>query len=63
LVGTNEEKVYERTFALLTDQTLYEQMSRAANPYGDGSASIRIVQGILHYFGLTEQRPEPFERK
>jgi UDP-N-acetylglucosamine 2-epimerase (non-hydrolysing) len=53
--------VYARTRALLTDPTLYEQMSRAANPYGDGIASKRIVQGILHHFGLSEQRPTPFE--
>jgi UDP-N-acetylglucosamine 2-epimerase (non-hydrolysing) len=35
-------------------------MSQSANPYGDGKASQRIVQGILHHFGHTEQRPEPF---
>ncbi|QGQ93471.1 UDP-N-acetylglucosamine 2-epimerase (non-hydrolyzing) [Paenibacillus psychroresistens] len=63
LVGTDEEFVYTRAKALLTDSELYERMSRAANPYGDGSASIRIVQGILHYFGLAEQRPEPFTGK
>ncbi|MDB5055748.1 MAG: UDP-N-acetylglucosamine 2-epimerase [Bacilli bacterium] len=63
LVGTNEEKVYDRTRALLTDQALYERMSRSANPYGDGSASIRIVQGILHHFGLLAQRPEHFSAK
>jgi UDP-N-acetylglucosamine 2-epimerase (non-hydrolysing) len=60
LVGTNEENVYARTRALLTDEALYERMSRSANPYGDGSASIRIVQGLLHHFGLITQRPEPF---
>ncbi|MEX2459746.1 MAG: UDP-N-acetylglucosamine 2-epimerase (non-hydrolyzing) [Paenibacillaceae bacterium] len=63
LVGTDEEIVYARARALLTDSVLYERMSHAANPYGDGSASIRIVQGILHYFGRSDQRPEPFEGK
>jgi UDP-N-acetylglucosamine 2-epimerase (non-hydrolysing) len=61
LVGTDEEKVYARAHALLTNSELYEQMSRAANPYGDGKTSQRIVQGILHHFGLTQQRPEPFQ--
>lgn len=60
LVGTDEAKVYERTKALLEDQALYERMSHAANPYGDGKASERIVSAILHSFGLKEDRPEPF---
>ncbi|MEK5240115.1 UDP-N-acetylglucosamine 2-epimerase (non-hydrolyzing) [Paenibacillus sp. FSL L8-0470] len=62
LVGTDEEKVYQRTHALLTDQNLYQSMSRAANPYGDGKASERIVNAILHHFGAVEERPEEFHR-
>ncbi|SDO63511.1 UDP-N-acetylglucosamine 2-epimerase (non-hydrolysing) [Paenibacillus sp. yr247] len=60
LVGTNEEKVYERARALLMDPDLYKKMSQAANPYGDGKASERIVQAILHHFGKTSERPEAF---
>jgi len=63
LVGTNEEMVYERTKALLSDQKLYESMSRAANPYGDGQASQRIVNAICHHFGFLKDRPEEFHRK
>ena len=62
LVGTDEEKVYERTRTLLTDQELYDAMSHAANPYGDGKASERIVNAILHHFGLKTDRPEQFHR-
>ncbi|MFB5759918.1 non-hydrolyzing UDP-N-acetylglucosamine 2-epimerase [Paenibacillus medicaginis] len=62
LVGTDEEKVYERTKALLTDSATYETMSKAANPYGDGHASERIVNAILHHFGIRKQRPEQFHR-
>lgn len=62
LVGTDEQAVYERTRALLTDTALYERMSHAANPYGDGRASKRIAQAILHHFGRGE-RPEPFRRQ
>ncbi|WP_274362587.1 non-hydrolyzing UDP-N-acetylglucosamine 2-epimerase [Paenibacillus thermotolerans] len=61
LVGTDEQRIYERTKALLTDSATYEKMSRAANPYGDGRASERIVQAILHHFGLSERRPEKFQ--
>ncbi|GIO86520.1 UDP-N-acetyl glucosamine 2-epimerase [Paenibacillus faecis] len=63
LVGTDEEMVYERTKALLTDRELYESMSRAANPYGDGKASERIVNAIRHHFGIISDRPEQFHRK
>lgn len=61
LVGTDEAQVYARTHALLTDPVLYERMSKAANPYGDGQAAQRIVQAILHHFGRAD-KPEPFRR-
>jgi UDP-N-acetylglucosamine 2-epimerase (non-hydrolysing) len=60
LVGTDEQLVYDRAKALLTDEAAYAKMSRAVNPYGDGKASERIVHAILHHFGLREDRPEPF---
>lgn len=61
LVGTDEAKVFERAKALLSDNALYEKMSHAANPYGDGKASERIVQSILYHFGFTSARPESFQ--
>lgn len=60
LVGTDEAKVYDRTKTLLQDQEVYDRMSKAANPYGDGKASQRIVSAILHSFGLKNERPESF---
>lgn len=60
LVGTQEDHVYARARTLLTDRQVYEKMSRAANPYGDGKASERIVHAILHHFGRRSDRPEPF---
>lgn len=63
LVGTSEEKVYERARALLTDAALYDRMSKAANPYGDGRASERIADAILHYFGRLPERPAPFTQR
>lgn len=60
LVGTEEERVYARTKALLSDSILYDSMSRAANPYGDGKASQRIVNAILHSFGFKTEPPEEF---
>lgn len=43
LVGTEEETIYENFHRLLTDKALYDSMSHAANPYGDGFACRRIA--------------------
>ena len=61
LVGTDEEAVYERAKKLLTDSEAYEKMSKAANPYGDGKASERIVDAILYHFGKLPKPPAPFK--
>lgn len=60
LVGTSEERVYERACTLLTDEAVYKRMSQAANPYGDGNCSPRIAQAILHHFGILDEPPKPF---
>jgi UDP-N-acetylglucosamine 2-epimerase (non-hydrolysing) len=60
LVGTGEEQVYASARRLLTDRAAYERMAGRTNPYGDGRASERIVQAILHHFGRRDGRPEPF---
>jgi UDP-N-acetylglucosamine 2-epimerase (non-hydrolysing) len=49
LVGTNTEKIVAETRKLLEDDDLYQQMSRAHNPYGDGKAAKRIAE---HFQGL-----------
>lgn len=60
LVGTDEEAVYENAVQLLTDNNAYNAMAKAANPYGDGMASQRIVQAILYHYGKSLNRPESF---
>ena len=50
LAGTNEEAIYELTKELLSNQEVYNQMSKANNPYGDGYASKRIVDAIIDKF-------------
>lgn len=50
LVGTKEETIYNSAHELLTNKSLYQKMSRANNPYGDGKASERIVAAIKQYF-------------
>lgn len=61
LAGTEEEDVYRLTKELLTDKELYQSMSIAQNPYGDGHASERICNHIRHYFSLTQTKLESFK--
>lgn len=53
LVGTDEENIYKNFKELLEDQTAYNKMSHACNPYGDGNACKRIAD-VLE-FGTCEQ--------
>lgn len=46
LVGTNINKITESINLLLTDDDLYTEMSKANNPYGDGSSS-KMICDIL----------------
>ena len=50
LVGTDEEVIFSEADQLLKDQTAYDQMAKASNPYGDGKASHRIADAIKNYF-------------
>lgn len=50
LIGTNEEEVYQETKQLLTDSIEYQKMAQAKNPYGNGEASQKIIEGILDFF-------------
>ncbi len=43
LVGTDEEFIYKTFKQLLDDKEMYEKMSKASNPYGDGLACKRIA--------------------
>jgi UDP-N-acetylglucosamine 2-epimerase (non-hydrolysing) len=46
LVGVNAEVILENIERLLANSDLYQQMSQAHNPYGDGLACRRIVDSI-----------------
>ena len=43
LVGTDEQVIYENFKLLLEEQSAYDAMSKASNPYGDGLACKRIA--------------------
>lgn len=47
LVGTEEDVIYNTFKELLVSQEAYDKMSKASNPYGDGTASEQIVSILL----------------
>jgi UDP-N-acetylglucosamine 2-epimerase (non-hydrolysing) len=48
LVGTDRDKIIHVLRQLLMDDLVYERMSKAHNPYGDGNASESIVELIIN---------------
>lgn len=51
-VGTRTPNVMEGMRKLLHDRKAYAAMAQAANPFGDGHASARIVRAIGDYFDI-----------
>ncbi len=62
LVGTDIEKIVSEANSLIRDKDQYLKMSKAANPYGDGYASKRIVDIIENYFGISNIAIKEFIR-
>lgn len=52
LAGTDRACVVEWVNRLLTDDALYSKMHKAPNPYGDGTASMRIVDILAGDMGV-----------
>jgi UDP-N-acetylglucosamine 2-epimerase (non-hydrolysing) len=49
MVGTDTEKIVASITELLNNNSFYQQMSQAHNPYGDGSTCINIVEFTNKY--------------
>ncbi len=60
IAGVDEEEIVRLAKELLDDPKAYAKMAHAANPYGDGEASVRIADAILYEFGASDKRPEDF---
>ena len=60
LVGADRQRIFEETAHLLGDREAYANMAKAANPYGDGQASRRIVEWVLNRFTLSRDMPLEF---
>lgn len=49
LVGTEKPRIVGETLRLMYDNTEYDIMARSVNPYGDGKASLRIVERLTKF--------------
>jgi UDP-N-acetylglucosamine 2-epimerase (non-hydrolysing) len=60
VIGVEEQSVFDAINKLLTDQRAYSRMANAVNPYGDGKATLRILDAMRYHFGLWDERPAEF---
>ena len=60
LAGVDKGSIIALAEQLLTDEGLYRSMAHAVNPYGDGSACVRIADAIEWHFGQRAGRPADF---
>ena len=49
LVGSDSDRIIAESKVLLNDETAYQGMAKAVNPYGDGHAAERIVEALLAF--------------
>lgn len=63
LVGTDEERIYQTAYRLLTDKKEYDAMAEAVNPYGDGRSASRIAETLLYVSGISDKKPSKFIAK
>lgn len=61
VIGTEQEVVYNEGTLLLENKEEYDKMANAVNPYGDGKASLRIIQAIKYEFNLSDTKPEEYK--
>jgi UDP-N-acetylglucosamine 2-epimerase (non-hydrolysing) len=50
LVGTSKELIEEEVSNLIENKYIYEQMSKAKNPYGEGNSSEKIVRILSNLY-------------
>ncbi len=61
IAGTNKDDILNIACDILDNKSSYDKMAHAANPYGDGNASKRIVDALLYEWGITDKRPADFK--
>lgn len=51
LVGRTKEEIVREVSAVLSDEAVYRRFVSGGCPYGDGSASPRVLNAIAHFIG------------
>lgn len=54
LIGTSPQAIFDSTAELLENPVIYQQMATAINPFGDGQASVRIVEIAQDYLSKSK---------
>ncbi len=60
LAGVERDVIISMAKDLLDNEESYKAMAHAANPYGDGNASGRIIDAILYRYGYSKDRPKDY---
>lgn len=50
VIGTDTDRIIAEAELLISDKAEYDRMASAKNPYGDGKASLYIIDAIAKYF-------------
>lgn len=50
LIGTNSQQIFLNAQELLSNNSAYQKMAEAINPFGDGTASIQIANIVKNFF-------------
>lgn len=61
IAGTDKDNILKIACDILENKASYDKMAHAANPYGDGNASKRIVDALLYEFNIIHERPVDFK--
>lgn len=54
IIGNSSQGIVESVNQLMNDSVLYSKMANSKNPYGDGSASKKIINILIRYFKINE---------
>lgn len=61
IAGNEKDDILNIAENLIENKDAYDKMAHAANPYGDGNASKRIVEALGYEFGILDKRVEDFK--
>lgn len=59
-IGTDKDRIVNEATTLLESELEYKKMIKSSNPFGDGNASNRIINAILYYFEILDEKPSDY---